>query len=92
MIKAIEKDHVCVRREGSPLPVRLAAYKKRGNYKVSKGPNVVSAEVSCDTLEEVLRYAGKGYMIRMQSEIMDLGGRRGRVHGLYSSDDIEVIR
>jgi hypothetical protein len=92
MIKRIEKDHVCVRRVGKPFPVRLAAYKKKGSYKVSKGPNVVSAEVSCDTLEEVLKYASKGYMIRMQSEIMTLDGKRRRINGLYSSDDIEVIR
>ena len=92
MIKAIEKDHVCVRRDGKQIPVRLAAYKKKDTYKVSKGPNVVSAEVSCATLDEVLQYAGKGYMIRMQSEIMEFDGKRRRINGLYSSDDIEVIR
>lgn len=31
-------------------------------------------------------------MIRMQSEIMEIDGRRRRVNGLYSSDNIEVIR
>ena len=71
--------------------MRLAAYKKSGTYKVSKGPNVVSAEVSCRTLEEVLQFASKGYMIRMQSEIMELDGKRRRINGLYSSDDIEVV-
>jgi hypothetical protein len=74
------------------VPVRLAAYKKKGSYKVSKGPNVVEAEVSCDTLEDVLHYAHKGYMIRMQSEPMDIDGQRRRINGLYSSDGIEVIR
>ncbi len=92
MIRAIEKEHICVRRTGEEIPVRLAAYKKKGAYKVSKGPNVVSAEVSCATLEEVLQYAGRGYMIRMQSEPMELDGQRRRVNGLYSSDGIEVIR
>ena len=92
MIKSIEKDHLCARRTGLPVPVRLSAYKKKGSYKVSKGPNVVAAEVSCDTLEEVLQYASKGYMIRMQSEIMELDGKRRRVNGLYSSDGIEVVR
>jgi hypothetical protein len=92
VIKAIEKDHLCVRRVGPPVQVRLSAYKKNGAYKVSKGPNVLSAEVSCDTLDEVLQYAGKGYMIRMQSDIMELDGKRRRVNGLYSSDGIEVIR
>ncbi|MFC3786084.1 hypothetical protein GGR90_001747 [Sphingopyxis italica] len=92
MIKAIEKDHVCVRRDGKQVPVRLAAYKKKGNYKVSKGPNVVSAEVTCATLDEVMQYASKGYMIRMHSEIMEFEGKRRRINGLYSSDNIEVIR
>ena len=92
MIRAIEKDHVCVPRAGKPIPVRLSAYRKKGAYKVSKGPNVVSAEVSCNTLEEVLQYASKGYMIRMQSEIMQLDGKRRRINGLYASDEIEVIR
>ena len=92
MIKAIEKDHVCVRRDGQRVPVRLSAYRKNGRYKVSKGPNVVSAEVSCDTLEEVLQYANKGYMIRMQSEIMPIDGKRRRINGLYSSVEIEVVR
>jgi hypothetical protein len=72
--------------------VRLAAYKKKGSYKVSKGPNLVSEEVSCDTLEEVLQYASKGYMIRMRSEPINMDGQRRRVNGLYSSDDIEVVR
>jgi hypothetical protein len=57
MIRSIEKDHVCVRRTGQKIPVRLSAYKKKGAYKVSKGPNLVSEEVSCDTLEDVLRTA-----------------------------------
>ncbi len=92
MIASIEKNHVCNPRVGKPIPVRLKAYKKNGSYVVSKGPNVVSAEVRCATLEDVLRYASKGYMIRMQSEILDLDGRRRRVNGLYSSEDIEVIR
>ena len=92
MIRSIEKDHVCVRRNGKQIPVRLAAYRKNGTYKVSKGPNVVSAEISCATLEEVFQYASKGYMIRMQSDIMEIDGQRRRVNGLYSSDDIEVIR
>jgi hypothetical protein len=92
VIKAIEKDHTCMRRLGKPISVRLAAYRKNGSYKVSKGPNVVSAEVSCGTLEEVLQYAGKGYMIRMQSDILDLDGKRRRINGLYSSDNIEVLR
>ena len=92
MIKALEKDHICVRRIGKPLSVRLAAYRKNGTYKVSKGPNVVSAEVSCDTLEQVLQYANKGYMVRMQSDILDLDGKRRRINGLYSADGIEVIR
>ncbi|MCP5402682.1 MAG: hypothetical protein H6917_09900 [Novosphingobium sp.] len=92
MIKAIEKSHWYVPRAGHPFEVRLSAYKKKGSYKVSKGPNIVSAEVPCDTLEQVLQYAGKGYMIRMHSEIMDLDGKRRRVNGLYSSDGIEVIR
>ena len=74
------------------MPVRLSAYKKNGSYKVSKGPNVISAEVSCDTLADVLQFASKGYMIRMQSEIMEIDGKRRRINGLYSSDDIEVIR
>ncbi len=92
MIRAIEKDHECRRQTGERLSVRLAAYRKAGSYKVSKGPNVVSAEVTCSTLEEVLQYASKGYMIRMQSEIMEIDGKRRRVSGLYSSDGIEVIR
>jgi hypothetical protein len=92
VIKAIEKDHVCVRRDGQRLPVRLAAYRKNGTYKVSKGPNVVEAEVPCDTLDEVLRYAAKGYMIRMRSDILPIDGKRRRINGLYSSDDIEVVR
>ena len=92
MIKAIEKDHICVRRDGKQISVRLAAYKKRGAYKVSKGPNLVSAEISCATLDEVMQYVGKGYMVRMQSEIMDLDGKRRRVNGLYSHDKIEAIR
>ena len=92
MIKAIEKDHVCVRRVGKPVPVRLSAYRKNGYYKVSKGPNVIAAEVSCDTLEEVLQYVNKGYMVRMQSEIMDLDGKRRRINGLYSHECVEVIR
>jgi hypothetical protein len=92
MIRAIEKDHVCVRRTGAQIPVRLSAYKKKGSYKVSKGPNVVSAEVSCNTLEDVLRYASRGYMIRMQSDLIEIDGRRRRVNGLYSPDGIEVIR
>ena len=92
MIRSIEKDHICVRRTGKPIPVRLSAYRKNGTYKVSKGPNVVTAEVPCDTLEEVLQYANKGYMVRMQSEIMELDGKRRRINGLYSSDGIEVVR
>ena len=92
MIKSIEKDHVCVRHAGPPISVRLSAYKKNGAYKVSKGPNVVAAEVSCATLEDVLQYSSKGYMVRMQSEILDLDGKRRRVNGLYSSEGIEVIR
>lgn len=92
MIKSIEKDHVCVRRNGKKIPVRLSAYKKSGAYKVSKGPNVVAAEISCDTLTEVSQFANKGYMVRMQSEIMDIEGKRRRINGLYSSDGIEVIR
>lgn len=92
MIQSIEKDHICQRRSGQGLPVRLSAYRKNGAYKVSKGRNVVSAEVSCCNLEEVLQFASKGYMIRMQSEIMEIDGRRRRVNGLYSSDNIEVIR
>ena len=74
------------------MGVRLRAYKKDGAYVVSKGPNLKSAEVPCKTLEEVLQYASKGYMIRMQSEIMELDGKRRRVNGLYSSDCIEVMR
>ena len=92
MIKAIEKDHLCSQRSGETLPVRLAAYKKNGTYVVSKGPNVVAAEQLCATLDEVLQYASKGYLIRMQSEIMPINGKRRRVNGLYSSDGIEVIR
>ena len=92
MIKSIEKDHVCVRRVGKPLPVRLRAYMKDGTYVVSKGPNLKSAEVPCKSLDEVLQFAGKGYMIRMQSDIMELDGKRRRVNGLYSSDNIEVVR
>ncbi|MBY0521635.1 MAG: hypothetical protein K2P79_14545 [Sphingomonas sp.] len=92
MIKAIEKDHECFRRSGERVPVRLSAYRKGGTYVVSKGPNLKSAEVPCKTLEEVLQYASKGYMIRMQSEIMELDGKRRRVNGLYSSDQIEVVR
>ena len=92
MIQAIEKDHTCVRRTGTQISVRLSAYRKMGTYKVSKGPNILAAEVSCNTLEEVLQFAGRGYMIRMQSEIMEIEGKRRRVNGLYSSDDIEVIR
>ena len=92
MIRALDKDHVCVRRDGTRLPVRLAAYRKNGTYKVSKGPNVVSAEISCDTLEEAYRYASKGYMVRMQSAVMEIDGKRRRINGLYSSNDIEVIR
>ena len=92
MIRAIEKDHVCVRHTGQRVPVRLSAYKKKGAYKVSKGPNLVSAEVSCDTLEQVLQYANKGYMIRMQSDPVMIDGKSRRINGLYSSDGIEVIR
>jgi hypothetical protein len=92
VIKAVEKDHVCSLRSGGTISVRLAAYKKSGTYVVSKGPNVVTAEQSCATLDEVVRYASKGYMIRMQSEIMPINGKRRRVNGLYSSDGIEVIR
>lgn len=92
MITSIEKDHLCVRRNGQRVHVRLSAYQKNGSYKVSKGPNVVEAEVSCDTLEEVLQYANEGYMIRMQSEILVLDGKRRRINGLYSSDNIEVTR
>jgi hypothetical protein len=92
MIRSIEKDHICVRQNGERIPVRLAAYKKNGTYKVSKGPNVVSAEVPCVTLEEVLRYADTGYMIRMQSEIMVIDGKRRRINGLYTSEGIEVVR
>lgn len=92
MIKAIEKDHICKMRTGQQVAVRLAAYRKMGTYKVSKGPNVVSAEVPCDTLEEVLQYASKGYMVRMQSDIMEIDGKRRRINGLYSSEGIEVVR
>ena len=92
MIRSIEKDHVCERRTGQKIAVRLAAYRKNGAYKVSKGPNVVTAEVSCNTLEEVLQYASKGYMIRMQSDILPLDGKRRRINGLYRSDGVEVIR
>ncbi len=92
MIKSIEKDHNCERRNGTTVPVRLCAYKKGGNYVVSKGPNIKSAEVPCKTLEEVHQYAIKGYMIRMQSEIMEIDGKRRRVNGLYSSEGIEVIQ
>lgn len=92
MIKSIEKDHECVRRTGERISVRLAAYRKKGTFKVSKGPNTVTAELSCQTLEDVLSYAGRGYMVRMQSEIIEIDGKRRRVNGLYSSDNIEVIR
>ena len=92
MIKSIEKDHDCIRRSGERLPVRLAAYKKKGAYKVSKGPNVVAAEESCATLEDVMKFVSRGYMVRMQSEIIEIDGRRRRVNGLYSSDGIEVVR
>ena len=92
MIKSIEKDHLYVPRAGRPFQVRLSAYEKMGSYKVSKGPNVVSAEVPCATLEEVLQYVNEGYMIRMRSDIMELDGKRRRVNGLYSSVGIEVIR
>ena len=92
MIKSLEKDHVCRRRNGQTVPVKLTAYRKNGTYKVSKGPNVVSAEIPCDTLEQVLQFVSKGYMVRMQSEIMNIDGKRRRINGLYSSDDIEVLR
>jgi hypothetical protein len=92
VIRAIEKDHQCRRRAGGCVPVRLSAYRKNGTYVVSRGPNLVSAEVPCRTLEEVLQFASKGYMIRMQSEIMDIDGKRRRINGLYSSHGIEVIR
>lgn len=92
MIKALEKDHICVRRDGPRIPVRLSAYRKKGAYKVSKGSNIVAAEISCDTLEEAYSYVAKGYMVRMQSDIMEIDGKRRRVSGLYSSDGIEVIR
>lgn len=92
MIKSIEKDHVCIQRNSNEIPVRLSAYRKKGAYKVSKGPNVVEAEVSCDALEEVKAYADQGYMIRMQSDILEIDGKRRRVNGLYSSDNIEVMR
>jgi hypothetical protein len=92
VIRAIEKDHLCSQRSGGTVPVRLAAYKKNGAYVVAKGSNVVSAEHPFATLDEVLQYASKGYMIRMQSEIMPINGKRRRFNGLYSSDGIEVIR
>ena len=91
MIKSIEKDHNCKRRNGTSVPARLSAYKKDGAYIVSKGPNLKSAEVPCKTLEEVHQYANKGYMVRMQSEIMELDGKRRRINGLYSADGLEVI-
>ncbi len=92
MIRAIEKDHECVRRTGQKVPVRLSAYRKKGAYKVSKGPNVVEAEISCDTLEQVFQYANMGYLVRMQSDILEIDGKRRRINGLYSSEGIEVIR
>jgi hypothetical protein len=92
VIRSIEKDHVCVRHNGQRIPVRLAAYKKNGTYKVSRGPNVVSAEVPCPTLEEVLQYGSKGYMIRMQSDILEIDGKRRRINGMYTSDGIELVR
>ena len=92
MIKSIEKDHNCKRRNGTSLAVRLSAYKKDGTYVVSKGPNLKSAEVPCKTLEEVSGYANQGYMVRMQSEIMDIDGKRRRINGLYSHVDLKVIK
>lgn len=92
VIKSIEKDHECIRRDGQRVPIRLAAYRKNGSYVVSKGPNLRAAEIPCNTLEEVLRYADRGYMIRMQSEIIRLKGESRRVNGLYSSKGIEVVR
>ena len=92
MIKAIELEHVTVCRDGTRIPVLLSAYKKKGAYKVSKGPNVVSAEISCATLDEVAAYIGKGYMVRMQSEIMEIGDKRRRINGLYGSSKARIVR
>jgi hypothetical protein len=92
VIKAIELDHVTVRRDGTRIPVLLSAYKKKGAYIVSKGPNVVSAELSCKTPEEVTVYIGKGYMVRMQSEIMEIDGKRRRINGLYGSTNARIVR
>jgi hypothetical protein len=92
MIKAIELEHVTVRRDGTRVPVLLQAYKKKGAYKVSKGPNVVSAEVSCNTLDDVAAYIGKGYMVRMQSDIMEIDGKRRRINGLYGSSEARIVR
>ena len=92
MIKSIELDHVTRRRSGTEVPVLLSAYRKKGSYKVSKGPNTVDSEIACDTLDEVAGYAGQGYLIRMRSEIMDLDGRRRRIEGLYGSSPARIVR
>ena len=92
MIRAIELEHVTVRRDGSRIPVLLSAYRKNGSYRVSKGPNVVSAEISCVTLDEVAAYIGKGYMVRMQSDIMEIDGKRRRINGLYGSSNARIVR
>ncbi|RPF70377.1 hypothetical protein [Aurantiacibacter spongiae] len=91
-VKALECDHVTKHRDGSSTAARLSAYKKAGAYKVAKGDNRVENELALDTLDEVLPYMGKGYMVRMRSEVLTISGRRRRIEGLYGADKIEVIR
>ena len=91
-IKALECDHVTIHLDGSSTSVRLAAYKKGGAYQVTKAGNTISEQTPLDTLEKVLPFIGKGYRVRMRSELMLVQGKRRRIHGFYGSSQIEVIR
>lgn len=90
-VKAIEKEHVTKHRNGSTSHVLLSAYRKKGEYKVSRGPNTVDDEVSVKTLDDVLPYLAKGYLIRMRSEIETFNGRRKRIEGLYGSSEVRIV-
>ena len=91
-IKAIEREHVTKHWDGQETPVLLTAYKKKGAYKVSRGPNLVENEISLSTLDEVAEYAARGYLIRMRSEPMDVKGNRKRIEGLYAPANARIIR
>ena len=75
-------------RKGQTTDVLLRPYEKNGAYRVAKSGdgNTTDAEIACRDLDEVAQYVDAGgYSVRMKSD-------KPKVEGLYTSDQIEVVR